>query len=338
MNLRSHVKITVSVLEKHDQWKKYFKVEDLNRIVEEIHSAADWLVRDVKHHPNGAVLKKAFYHIMRARHFWVLLTEGKINAEDDLTFRGFFESLILAMHLYQDAVIEFADQKEHDFIEKKIGEIIDSNEIQMKEYDPNFARKILKRTGFVSGVRIFVDPFKCYQDAVAWTQLIAIAVMSERVVDSASAERYLLERGVMRVKEEEDKKLGEPIRNAINQKLRSVDRICSNLAKLAFIHVFVFFLVSSIVYRKTVEIPSVFTPLVYIYLNLFWVWVALVFVPFAIKPLWKKQIMKKAEKEIKKSKIYDLYPSHAFFDAPHIFIEYNDSAYSLPSGSAHSAS
>lgn len=324
MNLRSHVDVTVTVLEYFkDIWGKYFDIEDFEKFVEEIHLAADVIVKDFVHHFRGKHFReKLFYHIMKARHIWLGIVDGYEDPKSPRTVTTFFENLILAMHLLQDAVISARDMREHDFIEKKIWELLKRYKVvlNVNAMPLQTCRAKLKSLGFTSDVTCFVDPEDACYEAAVWSAYVAKAVMSERVIPKEEAERFLIKNGVVRVVESKNENLGRPIRDRIAKRRREISENMNLGIKLALLHLFIVFICGmgyGYYYYK-----GYYNPIVEAWLTPIQLWVGLPVGLFILKKILLRRYDMRSVKELKKAELLDYYPSHAFFDAPDVYLEY----------------
>ncbi|MEM4546660.1 MAG: hypothetical protein QW328_07885 [Nitrososphaerota archaeon] len=323
MNLETHVKVTVAVLEKwRESWSKYFTVENLHEIVKQIHAAVDVFVKDFNHHSGNVPQSRAFYHLMKARNIWLSVVEGKMDPES--VEKDFFENLILAMHLYQDAVICPMDMREHDFMEKKIWEIIKNAELQVWDYSLLDARRWLKHTGLNEGPEHYVDPYAACDAMIGWTTVIAKAVFTERVISKAEAENFLVKNGVMRVKETRDPRLGDPVRKRIAENRAALEEKIKFYGILAFINLLVvgWIFISYPDPRWYYNLYRYLSPGVEIWAALFPLWIALAIGIWLAKPIILRRYDKKSVKDYQRAELLDYYPTHAFFDAPSVYLEY----------------
>lgn len=325
MDLKSHVDITLTVLESFkDVLDKYFKVDDLVKLVEDIHLAADTIVRDFNHHGGGKNFReRIFYHIMKARSIWLGILDGRLDPKDPEIVREFFENLVLAMHLFQDAVIFPKDMREHDFIEKKIGDLLKRNKVLV--YPNSFSlldcRAKLKNVGFNTEIAYYIDPEKACIDAANWSIIVAKAVMSGRVISGEEAERFLVKNGVVRVTGVRDNRLGQPIRDSVANRRNDISSTYSWGIKLALIHLL------AVGYGFVSYIHSYYNKGYYnlyveIWLSLFPIWIGLPIALFVLKKIKLRRHDKRARKEFERAELLDYYPSHAFFDAPDVYLEY----------------
>ncbi|MDI9641979.1 MAG: hypothetical protein QFX37_00475 [Archaeoglobales archaeon] len=324
MNLNTHVRITVDVLEKmRGVWGQYFEVDDLESLVRDIHAAADALVKDLPHHPGNKVQKRAFYHLMKARYIWLAVVEGKEDPKDPAVVSEFFGNLVLVMHLYQDAVIFPSDMKEHDFMEKKMWEIIKNWEINNRFSNLLYSRKLLKATGFRSYVAYYVDPNEALDQAIGWTKDIAKAVFSGRVISKAEAEDFLIRNGVMKVSGDKNENLGQPIRDRVARRREDLRKRMNLYIKLAALHLVILYFGSGY-YFYEIYLKGKSNLLVEIWIWLAPVWIGLLFALFPVKYLLLRRFDKRSASEYERASTRDYYPTHAFFDAPNVYLEYMD--------------
>lgn len=326
MNLNSHVALTLDVLESMNAtWGKYFAVDDLASLVRDIHKVADVVAKDLAHHARAKNRERVFYHVMKARRIWLDIMDGREDPKDPKIVKDFFENLVLAMHLVQDAVICPRDIREHDFIEKKIWEILEKKKVLMDidKMSLDECRQKLKLIGFNSDVSHTVDPEDACVEAAFWTAYIAKAVMSGRVIPHKEAETFLVKNGVIRVTEVKNEAIGKPIRDRIaNKRMQLAGNINLGI-KLALLHLFIVF-ICGLSYGYNHYYKGYHNPVLEAWLTPIELWVGIPVGLFILKPILLRRYDKKVRGELDRASLLDYYPTHAFFDAPDVYLEYMD--------------
>jgi len=285
---------------------------------------------DRTHHAfNSAQRKWAWYCIMYARELFLAAKDGLIDTKNEATRKDFYEYLLAAMHLYQDSVIFPKDENEHislemvawetlsrENIDKLIAEERDSWKYKMLGGDPfRTARLILREWYFNTGMIARYGAGISVMAALL-SRNILLAVSSERVLDSTTAEKLLIECRLMEYQSERGN-FGDEMRQKV---FNRIIKIKKNIK----------FAITAIILNALFALMAILgiknpTGVLFYGVGLY-AFTSLVLLPPLIPVLLVLRVVlpwriKKKSRELKIAEIMDEYPTHAFFDAPYVYLE-----------------